>query len=450
VATVGVALASPSLLVGHTTQATATIKDGSGNTLGGRLVTWTTSNPAVAGVSSTGVVTATGAGSAQIVATSEGKQGASTVSVTTAPPPPPPPTNFVESILGVLASPSAVTSLGGVFAQFETDFATYDEPQWTGCAGGAQPMWYCNYYDRAAIYYARWKRTGDAKYLDRANRLAVDFRRNYVEANNYGISHHWAMMDGVALHYLATGDQASLSAVGKVADVFSWLKTGGAADAGYITDAARMDNRIQAYYIKSLLLAHLIKAPSVGVSGLGLPGGNDYATLLRSGLNSILSTRDADGQWRGAKCGSAGRGSHPFTVGLLYDALIRYYQLFEADPRIPAAIKQSADVMWRDDWVPAGVKYPNPYDPNEIKTSPGAFKYVGIDCPGEGGPTPAPDLNQLIVNGYAFVGKTYGDATFKQRADLIFTGGVNGRGVTGDSKHFNQQYTSSLRYLSLR
>jgi hypothetical protein len=42
------------------------------------------------------------------------------------------------------------------------------------------------------------------------------------------------------------------------------------------------------------------------------------------------------------------------------------------------------------------------------------------------------------------------DGTFSQRADQIFAGGVNGRGVTGDAKHFNQQYTSSYRYLTLR
>jgi hypothetical protein len=351
----------------------------------------------------------------------------------TPPPPTPPAGDLVSQLLGSLPSSSTISALGGVFATYERDFPTYDDGQWAECG----PRWDCiDYYDRAEIYYARWKRTGDTKYLDRANQIAVNFRTNYIEANGYGIAHHWAMMEGVGLHYAVTGDPASLTAVGKVADVFAWLVRGG--ESGYLSTAAVMDNRIQAYYIRSLLVAYLLKAPSVGVDRYGFPGGNDWAALLRAGLNEILGSRDADGQWRGARCqqpdGSIVRATHPFPVGLLYDALIQYYELFEPDPRIPAAIKQSADVMWRDDWIPTAQ----------------AYKYVAIECPGEGGPNPAGDLNALILNGYAFVGKTMGDPTFAQRADQIFAGAVNARGVTGDAKHFNQQYTGSSFYLRNR
>ena len=82
VASVTVALASISLTVGQTTQATPTVRDASGNVLTGRLVTWTTSNAAVATVSNDGVVTAVGAGTATITGTSEGKPGSATVTVT--------------------------------------------------------------------------------------------------------------------------------------------------------------------------------------------------------------------------------------------------------------------------------------------------------------------------------------------------------------------------------
>ena len=429
VATVSVTLASSSLTVGQTTQATATTRDASGNILSGRSVTWMSSNPTVASVSGTGVVTAVGAGSTSIVATSEGKQGSASVSVTapTSPTPTPPPANFVESILGTLTPTSTVSGLGGVFTQYERDFPSYDEAQWSQCG----PRWDCiDYYDRAEIYYAWWKRTGDAKYLDRAGQTALDYRINYLEANNYGIAHHWAMTDGVALHYLATGDTKSQVAVARMGENFAWQVNGD--PSGYFTTPT--DLRINAYAIKTLLDAWLIKAPSDGRNTAGWPAVPDWAPVLRSALTKILTLRDADGQWRTAKCTDGRRVSHPFTVGLLYDALVRYYQLFEADPRIPAAIKQSADIMWRDDWI----------------ASSGAFKYVGESCGPEGSASPASDLNQLIVNGYAFVGKTMNDGTFSQRADQIFAGGVNGRGVTGDAKHFNQQYTSSYRYLSLR
>ncbi|HEY2377991.1 MAG TPA: Ig-like domain-containing protein, partial [Gemmatimonadaceae bacterium] len=85
VASVSVSLGSGSLTIGQTTQATAVLKDANGNVLSGRTITWTSSNTAVATVNSTGVVTATGAGSANIVATSEGVTGQASLTVTLAP-----------------------------------------------------------------------------------------------------------------------------------------------------------------------------------------------------------------------------------------------------------------------------------------------------------------------------------------------------------------------------
>ena len=63
-------------------QLTATPKDGAGQPLSGRIVTWTTGAPQVATVSSTGLVTGVAAGAAVVTATSEGKQGGSSVTVT--------------------------------------------------------------------------------------------------------------------------------------------------------------------------------------------------------------------------------------------------------------------------------------------------------------------------------------------------------------------------------
>ncbi|MCC6430794.1 MAG: Ig-like domain-containing protein, partial [Gemmatimonadaceae bacterium] len=81
IATIGVSLGSPSLLVGATTQATAVARDSVGGLLTGRAVVWSSSNPAVATVSAGGVVTAVALGTASIRATSEGVTGATSVSV---------------------------------------------------------------------------------------------------------------------------------------------------------------------------------------------------------------------------------------------------------------------------------------------------------------------------------------------------------------------------------
>lgn len=90
VASVTVAPTSPSLPVGATVQLSATMRDANNNVLTGRVVTWASPNSGIASVSSNGLVTAMGAGTVQITATSEGKTGSASVTATTPPPPPPP------------------------------------------------------------------------------------------------------------------------------------------------------------------------------------------------------------------------------------------------------------------------------------------------------------------------------------------------------------------------
>src|SRR5690242_18562468 len=89
VATVAVSPASASVGVGGTQQFTATLKDASGNVLTGRTVTWTSSAVSVATITGNGLVSALLAGTSTITATSEGKSGTASLTVTALPPPPP-------------------------------------------------------------------------------------------------------------------------------------------------------------------------------------------------------------------------------------------------------------------------------------------------------------------------------------------------------------------------
>ena len=81
VASVGITPANASLVVGATTTLVATLTDGSGATITGRAVSWSSSAPEVATVSASGVVTAVAPGSATITGTSEGAIGTATVVV---------------------------------------------------------------------------------------------------------------------------------------------------------------------------------------------------------------------------------------------------------------------------------------------------------------------------------------------------------------------------------
>ena len=73
------------LVVGQTAQLTAEVRDGSGNALSGRAINWGTNNPAVATVTSEGLVTAVSQGTTTISASSEGKVASATINVSPRP-----------------------------------------------------------------------------------------------------------------------------------------------------------------------------------------------------------------------------------------------------------------------------------------------------------------------------------------------------------------------------
>jgi trimeric autotransporter adhesin len=75
----------PSIMQGTSVQLSATVRDVNGVVVTDRVVTWSTSNSAVASVTSAGVVTGVGVGTATITATSEGKFGTTVLNVTPVP-----------------------------------------------------------------------------------------------------------------------------------------------------------------------------------------------------------------------------------------------------------------------------------------------------------------------------------------------------------------------------
>ncbi|MEO8624408.1 MAG: Ig-like domain-containing protein, partial [bacterium] len=84
VASVSVSAPATALQIAATTQASAVAKDASGNVLTGRTMTWTSSAPAIATVSTSGLVTAVAAGSATITATSGSASGTIAMTVSAA------------------------------------------------------------------------------------------------------------------------------------------------------------------------------------------------------------------------------------------------------------------------------------------------------------------------------------------------------------------------------
>jgi hypothetical protein len=316
------------------------------------------------------------------------------------------------------ASTAASDPAGSMVARYEADFRTYSDQLWT--ANGA--AWAENYYDRAMIYYAWWMRTGEVEYWRRATAMALAYRKDYLEVNNYNSSAHWLQIEGVELHYLLTGDEASRTAVGRLGDLFNLPY--------YMTNlgdlSAEMDNRIQARVLLALLTSWKLDAPS--------QAGNVWSALLPVALTKILASQGVDGAYRFSRTTMQCGYNKPFMVGLLNDALIKYSAAYSADARIPGAVQRAVDYMWTYDWNPTAR----------------AFVYLDGPCPGyDDNQIPAPDLNNLIVSGFGWTYQQTRQTVYRDRGEAIFGGGVTQAWLAG-SKQFNESYTNSFHYLQYR
>jgi hypothetical protein len=85
IATMGITPSQVSLLVGATRQLTVELRDARGTVITGRSITWISTNPSVASVSGSGLVTALTPGSTRVVAAAEGRSTDIPVDVTSPP-----------------------------------------------------------------------------------------------------------------------------------------------------------------------------------------------------------------------------------------------------------------------------------------------------------------------------------------------------------------------------
>lgn len=105
VASVTIAPLSFSMEGGDTTRLRATPKAANGSDLSGRTITWSSGDPAIASVSTTGLVTGFSVGTTTVTASAEGKRGSATVTVLT------------PSVASIAITPSTPTLIIGTNRQ---------------------------------------------------------------------------------------------------------------------------------------------------------------------------------------------------------------------------------------------------------------------------------------------------------------------------------------------
>jgi hypothetical protein len=323
-------------------------------------------------------------------------------------------TDFV----GPTVTATESSQLGGNFLRYEQDFVKYADQHWAA-EGSA---WENDYYDRALIYYAFWVRTGNPEYWNRGTQFALSYRKNYLEANAYASSPHWSQLEGLEKHYLLTGDDADRRAISEVARIqFS---------TGWSPYLEVIEDRIRARYIQANFLGWRINAGNRKA---------EFAAALDNAIPRILKQQRADGSYHptdgptpatSAFCGEQAN----YQTGLMNEQFIQYYTYYRADPAIVTAVQRSADFMWSTQWI----------------ADKQAMSYMSGPCTPEiGGYGPAGDLNNMMINTFAWTFAKTGQVSYRNAADAVFQGAlVNSEAQA--SKQFNEQYSTSYRYLAWR
>ena len=403
------------LSVGESAKLIAWLPSGERSDDGASVFEWSTSDPAVVQISASGELKAVGRGTATISVSAEGpgrvgpyvRERATSVTVTDEAQ-----EALIYKILGIPASVAETWPSLAYTAEYDSVFAKWGEHHWERGAG----VWERTYYDRGLAWYAAWARTGDAKYLERGHTDVTAYRDDYVLKNDGAATPKWVFPEGLAIHYILTGDSVSALAVAKMADAmvrFKWLDTMTDPDFRWV------DGRTQGRAVLVQLIAYLIDAPPI----------RDWKYETDRGIQAILDWHTMNGDNGAWKMASYCGGQAHFQVShALLEVLIRYYDLVDPRQEIPPVVKKSLDYIWQD-WNPDAR----------------AFAYMDIECEGVGTTEPATDLDLLMVWPFGWYYKWSGDDLYRQHGDEVFEGGLAVTWWSG-TKQFNQSFMRSYRY----
>jgi uncharacterized protein YjdB len=342
------------------------------------------------------------------------------------------PDYLISTKLGGTLTPAATPAPTPLIAQYEADFVRIEAIDWKRCGAG----WNCGRtagYDRSFILYQQWMRTGDPKYWHHATASADDYIRKYVE-KNAGPAPWWSNSEGVALHYLMTGDERSRTQLRKLAEVMAWfVKPGSHLSMG----VAGGDDRMKAKALLAALDARMIDvsdAPAGHAKSLYSP--HLDRNTLTTWISELMKAQQANGAFGGDYYLG---GQKNFMTGMLLTGLVRYYDEVSADQRVYQSVKRNLEYMWEFDWVAAKK----------------GFKYVSVDSTKEapraqsGG---APGLNGLTVTAFAWYYALSGDATYRDKIDLQLAGlaAAERKWWEASGKAFDQGYHHMFNTIAWR
>ncbi len=296
------------------------------------------------------------------------------------------------------------------------------------CCGWEGGVWY---YDGMRVYYNiadytkndKWLKCG--AYFKILPTASYTPYRQVVLTKNGSINGWQVFTEGLTSDYLRFGDELSRRAVILMSTNGRFANNFRAKRIWDIISPVRQ--REVAYAIMSYL-----DAEKLGI--LENPELRDYIDVSLGHFDQLFNFSEEPYSYQFPYS-----FIQPFYVALASEALIRYYEEKEPDPRIPLAIKKAYDWMWE-------------YMNGQVKTGI-TFSYSDKKDPIEGGGPVLSDglvdLNLLILPPLGWLYRLTGNEEYIRRGDLLWSSGVKGAWLD-NGKQFSQNYRWSFKYLEWR
>lgn len=365
-----------------------------------------------------------------------------------------------DLILGDTVSSTAISADSADYAHYVSVFQSETELQEPPPTDRDFFLATYDMYDRGRLYYAWYKMDGysNATYLSRANAIVARYRDDYLlSPPGTFLFPHYQFLTGLALHYFATGNASDLTAIENnttfnASICYPRMVVNPVLPNVDSSDSGSFDERIWARSLESFIVAHYC--------GIAPYGGISWATRAQNLMQAILNGQYPDGAWRSA-AQSIGTFKalpwvvRPFYVGQVMDSLIAYYNLMDQNPNIITAIVAQCNYLLTAAPIPEPLAgglatplwQPGP-NTNGSVTWYNSFKYLersdwDENNSGSGYTTGAPDLNGLIINGFAFAYAKTGNVAWKNHANLMINGMRSAN--TYSLKQFCETYSYSYK-----
>jgi hypothetical protein len=285
------------------------------------------------------------------------------------------------------------------------------------------------YYSTTNSWYHLFVRSGSVDIFRHARLEAVHYRDDQIiqEGADAGTMNgrsepRYLYLKAMEVDYLLSGDPKTL----EVAELM----------AAYL-----LSNWDPGFFFYATDDEHFWTERRAGFALLGLivygrmSGDATYLNATHARIDQLLATQ---AEWPDGgfihnlyahdpdECSDVGTyGGSPFMTGLLFEALIAYWEQF-GDERIPMSVTSAVDWLWEDGWLGDSFQY-----------------QIGCEDHTAYG---AVDLNLLIAHGFAFAAHHSEEAFRDQRAFDVFNAGV-AEAYLGSRKHYNQNYRNSGAFL---